>query len=565
MLSTILLSLVPALPPTPPTPLAFLAQEEEGAAEAKIAECGEDVAKLEALAASFEEAEDDASARLVYERIIEVSPDHEAAHKALRHHQYDGKWFESYAALSKYRRAEAKRMKEEFGKVRYNDEWVLEVDLPYLRMGWEKQGDGSWVNPAEVEQAKKVAEYTEQGYKQRAEDSTWVHPDDFQQWTDNLYRIGEDWVTEAEANAFHGEVGQWWKHQGEHFTAYSTCSAEANRWVLWWADQVYADMVRLYGVEPDNKPIFACLNSMDQYNTFAAGSQELQLPSTESGGFSSCHYAYFADIWFDISNQTAPQYVGGGVAYYDVDDPQMNPWGQYAVRHAAALSYAENIDRSWNTISQFISNQGGGGPTPDALWVEKKIPRWMVYGGASYVERYRRDRIAEDNGGDPWAVRNWAIEQLKAGGPIDLEAVFQMALDINDLDGSTRLINVTGAVVGFIMDGGVADVEKAHAGFKTALQKGEGVKEAVVALQDAVIANREAFDAYAPMPELAPYGRRGRRRRESARRPRRHGRRSLGPGRRENGTPRSPARGAFFSRPCRSTPTPIVLPPDRPR
>ena len=157
MIPTFLLSVLSAVSFAPPAPVAaFVLQEEDPAVAQKITEAGTDVAKLVELAAAFEKEGKDDAVRKVYTKILELDPNHEAAHKALRHHNYDGKWFTSYAELSKYRREEAKRMKDEKGLVRFNDQWVPEADLPYLRMQWVKGEDGTWMNPNEVERQKQI-------------------------------------------------------------------------------------------------------------------------------------------------------------------------------------------------------------------------------------------------------------------------------------------------------------------------------------------------------------------------------------------------------------------------
>ena len=66
-----------------------------------------------ALAEEYKANNDGDSAQRVYWRIVAIDPDHEEAHKGLRHHNYDGKWFEGYEELSKYRREEARRKLEE--------------------------------------------------------------------------------------------------------------------------------------------------------------------------------------------------------------------------------------------------------------------------------------------------------------------------------------------------------------------------------------------------------------------------------------------------------------------
>ena len=91
------------LHPTCPLAPPVLCRQEAGDAEAdaKIAEAGKDIAKLLELAKAFSAGGKDDAAKKVYKKIVELDPAHEEAHKALRHHFYDNKWFESYAELSK--------------------------------------------------------------------------------------------------------------------------------------------------------------------------------------------------------------------------------------------------------------------------------------------------------------------------------------------------------------------------------------------------------------------------------------------------------------------------------
>ena len=51
---------------------------------------------------------------------------------------------------------------------------------------------------------------------------------------------------------------------------------------------------------------------------------------------------------------------------------------------------------------------------PATFWQEKRIPVWMRYGLASYCERYFSD--AENSPQNPWALRDWAIENLSQVG-----------------------------------------------------------------------------------------------------------------------------------------------------
>src|SRR5262245_36022232 len=158
MIAALLLSVLPVSPSSSFTRVACFQEATDAETDAKIAEAGKDVAKLMELGASLKTAGKDDAAKKVFKKVIEIDPNHEAAHKELRHHFYDNKWFESYAELSKYRREETQRMKDK-GLARYKDQWVPEGDVPYLNMGWTKAADGKWSNPVEETRQKQIADW----------------------------------------------------------------------------------------------------------------------------------------------------------------------------------------------------------------------------------------------------------------------------------------------------------------------------------------------------------------------------------------------------------------------
>ena len=493
-----------AAPPAVPSSVLPQETRSEKDAEKKIVEAGDDVQALLALAEGWKGAGQKDFARLAFERVLELDPENEAAHKGLRHHFYAGQWFESYASLSKFKREEAKRMKEK-GFVRFRDEWVREGDLPFLQMGWTKVGD-RFRNPVEIAAEAQARELTAKGYQQRAEDSSWVAPSDFDKWKEGLYRVEGEWVSGEEADAYHAGFAHPWRYRGKHFIAQTTCDHIPAASVVWWADATWDSLVRLFGVEPETMPVFACLRSLEQYNAFAAGDSEAGVPAAESGGFSSFHFAFRGDLWFVPPTETnpIPEYIGGGVAFYDVSDPSLQPWGQYAARYAAGISFAEWVDRAWGTIGETIAAKGVG-LQPSRVWEEKRIPRWLFYGGASYVERFFRDTAAEKAGGDPWGVRNWAIGQLAAAGDLDpLEELFEMRLDLNDAAGSSRRLQEVGLLTAFVLDGGCKPVEEAHASFREAMASGADTADAVAALQTAILEHRRELEKFAGMKIARP-------------------------------------------------------------
>lgn len=463
---------------------------QDAALDSKIAAAGKDVAKLLELAAACSAAKQEADAAKVYKRVLELDSANETARKALRHQLYDGKWFESFTELSKYKREEAAKMKAK-GLARWKDEWVAEGDVPFLALGWVKDGSGAWADPVELERAKQVAQWQAAGWQFRADDNSWVAPEDFDKWREVLWKCGEQWLDTAAANEFHSKIEQAWQLVGEHFEVWTTCDWEGGNLARWYADRTHDELVRLFGVAPARKPHLFVLNGLQQYNQAAGGQPSL----SESEGFSSLHGAYFADAFFDTTLKP-PRYMGCGVAYWDRKDPKVSVWGPYWVRWAAAQSFVDAIDRSWLAVGQRASEPSGDvAAFAGAFWGEKRIPRWLRYGAAAYVERFMRSPDAAE-GSDPWTMRAFALAELKkVGGLRKLDDVFAFALDVNRLDDSSRLYNEAGLVVAYLLDGAPGDTALAQQleALRLALKSGtrDAAKSAALELQQA-LAKREA-------------------------------------------------------------------------
>jgi len=496
MIVVLSLSLVPWAVPAPANAAApSLALAQDAGLDGKIAAAGKDVAKLLELAASLAGGPMQGSAERVYKRVIEIDADNEVARKALRHQLYDGKWFESFAELSKFKREEAAKMKAK-GLARWKDEWLPEGDVPFLQMGWEKDTLGAWTDPVEVARAKQVEEWKAAGHQFRADDNSWIAPEDFDKWRELQWKCGDAWVDTAKANEFHSKIEAAWELTGDHFEIWATCDWEVANLARWHAEKARPDLLRLFGIEPKSKPHVFVVRNLDQYNKAASDGT-----LGESEGFSSLHGAYFADEFLDGSK---PQrYLGCGVSYWDSKDPKLAVWGPYWLRFAAAQSYIEAIDPSWTTVAERIAAGNTGDPASFAasFWGEKKIPRWLRYGAAAYVERFLKDPEAAE-GADPWTLRSFAFSELKkAKGIRKLDDVFAFGLSLNDLPGSSRLYYEAGLVVSFLLDGAVGNKEitAAHDAFKAALKTGTkaDVATAAVALQKSLAKSEREIKKYA--------------------------------------------------------------------
>ena len=452
----------------------------------------QDVGRLCALAASRAAKGDEPGAAAAWKAVLDLDPENAPAHKALRHHLYDGRWFETYSALSAYQRDEARRMRAEKGLVRHGEAWVPERDLPFLRMGWKRADDGSWLRPGDAERLAREAAYRAEGREQQ--DLVWVKPDEFDAWRAGRWKCGDEWLDTPQADAWHAALDRPWQILGEHFLVTSTAPRETVRSAAWHADRTHAELARLFGLQPAARPEIVVLRSLEQYNTFAGGDGVSRQP-TEQTGHSSIHFAFFAESRFDAAT-TPPVWNGAGVACWDASEPQLAPYGLHAVRHAAALAYVDAIDPSWNTVAATIAGDHPLLPAAE-FWSEKRIPAWVRLGAASYVERYFVDREVPD-GGDPLWARKWALANLaRQGGLEPLEKVFACELDAADPATSGRRIAEAGLVVAFVLDGPCGLVADAHADWKQALAEGGDLAVATRALTAAIAANEAKLRAFA--------------------------------------------------------------------
>ena len=457
----------------------------------RFAQAGGSPAKLWELHLWCKETSRTAESARVLEKIVEVAPDHEEARNALGHQRYDGQWFESYTALAKYKRDEERRMTAK-GLARHGDRWVPQADLPYVRMSWVKDENGGWVSPHELARRTEEAKLAAEGWQQQY--LVWVSPAEFDKWREGLWKCGDEWLTLEEANRFHAELGAWWRIPTEHFIVNSTCDQPVASSAAGEAERAYAILRRVFGTAPSGRIEVTTLRSLEQYNAFANGDPARSFPAPELAGYSSCNYAFLADAWLDPALQPT-EYRGQGVAYWDAENAGLAPFGPFAVRHAAGLSYAGAIDPSLDTTSRFVEDPSTR-PAADAFWGEKRLPRWLHYGAASYVERYLRDEYAEQ--GREWWMRDWALENLRRHGALlPLDKVFALELDGTDQEGSSRLIGQAGLLVSFMLDGACGPLTEKHDALKAALTSGGDVRRAVKELEKAFEANRGALNVYA--------------------------------------------------------------------
>lgn len=500
MIASLLLSTLIWSAPVTAAPLDGVAAHlEDSEVETRIAAAGTDIAKLQALAAEYEQAKDRNAAKLVHLRVIEVDPNNEVSRAALRHQFYDGRWFESFVELAKFKREEDERMAKD-GLVRWRDGWAPSADLPYLSLGWVRNAAGEWEDPVLVAEQKQIEAWQAAGYQFRADDNSWIAPEDFEHWTNLEWKCGEEWVSLERANEFHSDLEQMWQIAGEHFITATICDWDTGNIARWHADRTAEHLMRVFGTAPQRKPHFVMLPDLAAYNA-AAGDVPALLADSE--GYSSLQGSYFADLCFDHSKDPV-RYMGCGVCYFDRTDEKLAKWGPLWIRWAAAQSYIDAIDPSWRTIGPWVELQANGDARQYGadFWAEKRIPRWLRYGAATYVERFIPDPLYALEEDQVWDLRNEALADLKqSGGLRKIEEVFAFRLSLDDVAGSARLYQEAGLIVAFMLDGAPEDggLRALHSAFRRMLANGSDEQLAAVVrdLEAALIEREPAIRAFA--------------------------------------------------------------------
>lgn len=453
--------------------------------EKRLGEAEGDAAKLWKVYEWCEARGMEKEGRSVLRKILKLNDGDRRAHELLGEVEYDGKWFPSEKKVEEYKRKQLEDEAKRTGKAVYKGELVDPADVPYLERGMKKTDSGEWVS------AEDFKRMTEGWVKQ---DFVWVSPDEQPNIEKGLWKCGDKWLSAADADTYHAELGKWWKVPSDHFVIYSTCSRQTIDKILDECKRAHREFNRVAGKSPSGRVPLLVLNSAEQYNQFAAGQNGEQPP--ELRGFSSLHGATIAEVWQEPLREGM---TSAGVTYWNVKVEADNARGPIFVRHAAAQALAEGVDPSPKTLAALASG-GATNAVVEDWWKEKLFPQWFRYGAVSYVERYLADQYVAAGGDADW-IRKWSKENLARVGGIDpLETILACALNLDQIDASAKLLNESGMLLHFVLDGKCMPVVEAHGAVKAALKNAKDPKEvktAFTALESALKKHEADFRKFA--------------------------------------------------------------------
>jgi len=423
----------------------------------------------------------------VLRKLLRLAPDHAGARAAVGQFGSAGSWFRSREAFERFQRSQQEDVAKPKGLVLQGARWIHRDERARAVEGGEKDfATGQWLLPADLRRLK-------EGWVRQ--DLRWIAPADAAPLDDDLWLVGNDWVDLATANRRHASLDSMWVIPSREVLLHSAADRAVALRALEPMARALEDLNAVFGAEPA-LPLEVCLlRDEEQCDRLAFGDPDGRRPATESARLHLVDSAYFAESWF-ARERGKPVFRGMGVTYWDPLVPNGDLYGVHAARLAIGLSYVEALDPSPKTVRKALAS-GLSADYHEAYEAEKVMPAWLRIGGAVYAERYFRDRTVGPDG-DPWWARRWSLDNLKQrGGLRALSDVLAFRIDPDDRDDALKLMIEAGLVVSFVVDGGSAPVQAAHAELKRALAAGNLRSAEVEALTQAVSANEAALRAYA--------------------------------------------------------------------
>jgi hypothetical protein len=372
----------------PATPRFALAQDAKAELEKKYAAVGgQDCKDAKALFDVAQWADQNnlkTDSKRLLRQVIKIDPDHAQARALLGYEKYEGKWLTKREIdREKSKAEEAERAKQ--GLKKWKGEWVPAEDFENLEKGLVKvevSGEKKWVTPIEKERIDKGMTL----YK-----GQWVTAEEIEHLKKNEFKIGDKWLTQAEADKFHADFANPWELEGDLCTLTTTCSYAFGQEAMRHADATIRYVHRVLDHEMPKDPVKVGLIMVKDLSDYQTLGQQVQDPND----------AALSSNWatFILSDQNTGRLIG--VSLYEVLD-ERNQKGNDAfsfghVRFAAASAALRNMTF-------------GEAPPP-----------WFLTGIAAYCERFWHPF---DSSGVR-VLAKWSLDSLnKEGGTVQLKTFF---------------------------------------------------------------------------------------------------------------------------------------------
>jgi poly(3-hydroxybutyrate) depolymerase len=475
---------------TDPTALLARSAPEDAELAQQLSHAGRDAERLWAVYQWCRTNGRDAAAPSVLRSVLRSAPDHAAAREALGHVRGKDAWFPSKEALERYQRSQDPEVAKARNYSLIKGEWMHPEEGAFLTKGWTKdQESGLWIS---LEDRRRL----DAGWVRQ--DLEWIAPAEAQKVDLCLWKVQGEWLDAKTTDRRRARIDDMWVIPGPQVVLHTTVDREVALRAQREMERACDDMRRVFGAEPRMPIHVTLLRDEEQYDRFAFGDPDGRRRGTHAARLHAVHTAFFAESWLArIDGELA--FRGMGVGYWDPEIPNGHLYGVHSARLAAGLSYVDALDPSPKAVRRALAKDKGGtgGDYVAAYEAEKRLPAWLRYGGAVYVERYFKDSYAAADR-DPWWPRAWSLDNLKArGGLRPLEEVFAFKLDPDKRDDGLKLLIEAGLLVSFAVDGECAPVSASLAELQRALAMGRLRPSLTTALVDSITANEAKLRTFA--------------------------------------------------------------------
>lgn len=388
-----------------------------------------------------------AEAKRIYQAILKVKPDHEAANRALGNEQVDGKWLpkkEAEAARKKAMEAEFKAK----GLVDVGGVWVEKEHVADAKKGVFHH-DGEKVTKEE-----KLALLA--GMVRHPETGQLIEAQFLEKAQNKQFPIGTEgrWVDEKDADRYHSDGKRPWMIRTAYCTVVSTLPLSILATVKNEVDRGYEAI----------KPLLANMEPSPAFRPVilvSATKEEHQEFGTAMGDETSSYGAFYATAEAQLKVPMQGE-VRPAVANW------LKDWGPYYARHAAGLAYAGSL----------------------AVEMGVELPKWFHHGLGSVASRFCNNRDAGYLG----------EQHIAKGGVKNLKSFFSSftingEMEAKEID---YMIYQAGLVLAFAKSGKDAKALDALVEVTNAIAAGKskGVDKSIEKLAALLAGKEEEIKAY---------------------------------------------------------------------
>lgn len=379
----------------------------------------------------------------LFKKAHKLDKDHEGANTALGFVRVGDAWVTRAKAKILEQQAHDAAMKEK-GFVQVEGVWVAKDKAADAKKGifWH---EGQQVSKADKDQLMR-------GRVRHPRTGTFIEADDLAKAESGMFKTDDGWVSEDEANRFHSDRNNPWVVRTEYATLLGTLPIDKLEAFKFPIDGAIESVTPVFGgkhAPPTQRPTIWVSEDAEAYREYGN--------ATGAGG-ESAYGVFLSPVALDVPNL--------GEVYPAVFDNHKD-WGEYYVKHAAALAYAAGYCRAHGV----------------------EAPMWFLRGVGALAERFQV----------PGQTAHFAKQHVAKGGVRTLKSWFSAFQISGDMAPKERDYNIfqAGLVLDYAMRGGDEKATQAlQAVAETIIENPKKAEKAFDKLESALISAQDGVRAH---------------------------------------------------------------------